>query len=209
MTNFEAAVELSLNNWVKSLPTEFDLPEPTEEYKKNIAKLFDKMRGDRYHKLTRSAVRAILIAAILLALATAVLAATVGREFIIEKFSDFSTYNVVDTSNVKGVDGIEIGYIPQGFECDTTEETDYSVLCIYENNNEWISVYKAKIDSKIEFDTEYNNKEEVKINGVEGVYYKDDSMGCSGIVWNDGNYIYQLESNISKEELIKIAENIT
>ncbi|MBE6741882.1 MAG: DUF4367 domain-containing protein [Ruminococcaceae bacterium] len=208
MTNFEAAVELSLNNWVKSLPTEFDLPEPTEEYKKNIAKLFDKMRGDRYHKLTRSAVRAILIAAILLALATAVLAATVGREFIIEKLSDHSIYRVLDTSDIEHVDDIEIGYIPDGFECDTTEETSYSILYVYKKNDNWISIYKAKIDADIDFDTEYKNKEQVTITGIEGVYYQDDNLSYSGIVWNDGYYIYKVEGNILKEKLIKIAGSI-
>ena len=39
-TNFEKAVKLSMNNWVNSLPEDFDLPEPSEDYKKAIKEMF-------------------------------------------------------------------------------------------------------------------------------------------------------------------------
>jgi hypothetical protein len=207
MTNFEAAVELSLNNWVATLPTEFDLPEPTEAYKKGIAKLLDKMRGDRYHKFTRKTARIILIAAIIMAIATVTLAATVGREFIVQKFSNFSRYSVVDSSNIKSVEDIEIGYIPEGFELTNKETSKNKYYLNYFNEDKWISIYKSKIDSRIDFDTEYKNKERIRINGFEGVYFEDNDS-INGLMWNNGHYIYQLDSNISKEELIKIAENV-
>lgn len=209
MNNFEAAVELSLNNWVASLPTEFNLPEPTEAYKKGIAKLMDKMRGDRYHRLTRRTARAILIAAIIMAIATVTVAATVGRDFIVQRFSDHSTYSVVDASNVKEVDDIHIGYLPEGFELESKEITDYSQFYVYSKNNYWINIYKSKIDTGLTFDTEYNNGEYIETNTFEGIYFEDESLSYSGIVWNDGNYIYLINSNISKQGLIKIAENLT
>ena len=208
MTNFEAAVELSLNNWVASFPTEFDLPKPTQEYEKGIAKLFDKMRGDRYHRFTKNTARIILIAAILLAIATVTLAATVGREFIVQKFSDFSTYSVINNSDVEKVYDIEIGYMPEGFELEKNYITDNYKACGYSNDTKWINIYKTKIDSKIEFDTEYKNKDSVIINGYDGVYYSDAS-DFNGIVWNNGYFIYRIQGNISKDELIKIAENTT
>lgn len=209
MTNFEAAVELSLNNWVASLPTEFDLPEPTQEYKKNIAKLIDKMRGDRYHRFTRNTARAILIAAIIMAIATVTLAATVGREFIVKKFSNYSTYSVVDNSDVESVDEINIGYIPKGFVLDTKDITEYTQSYVYKHNEDWISIYKTRISDDITFDTEYDNSESLTINGVEGVYYQNPNSKSSGVVWNNGDYIFSVQGNISKEELIKIAEKIT
>ena len=209
MTNFEAAVELSFNNWVASLPTEFDLPEPTEAYKKGIAKLLDKMRGDRYHKFTRKTARIILIAAIIMAIATVTLAATVGREFVVKNFSNFSVYSVVDSSGVKGVEDIEIGYIPEGFELVSKESTKNKCYLNYFNENKWISVYKTRIDSKIEFDTEYKNREGIKINAFDGVYYQDEAFGCSGIIWNNGKYVYKIDGTVPKDELIKIAKTIT
>ena len=208
MTNFEAAVELSLNNWVASFPTEFDLPKPTQEYEKGIAKLFDKMRGDRYHRFTKNTARIILIAAILLAIATVTLAATVGREFIVHKFSNFSTYSVVDETDVDDVNDIVVGYIPEGFKLDNKIGEKSFINYTYSNNNDWISIYKTKIDSKIEIDTEYKNIEYLTINGFEVIYYNDNS-DFNGIVWNNGYFIYRVQGNIYKDELIKIAESIT
>lgn len=209
MTNFEAAVELSFNNWVASLPTEFDLPEPTQAYKEGIAKLMDKMRGDRYHKFTRNTARVILIAAILLAIATVTLAATVGREFVVKNFSNFSVYSVVDSSNNKNVEDIEIGYMPDGFELVSKESTKNKCYLNYFNEDKWISVYKTTIETDLAFDTEYKNKENIRINAFDGIYYKDDNLNFSGIVWNNGYYIYKVDGTISKEELLKTAENIT
>ena len=209
MSNFEAAVEMSLNNWVASFPTEFDLPEPTEEYKKVIAKLMDKMRGDRYHKLTRSAARAILIAAIILAIATATIAATFGREFIVQKYKEYSTYSVVDTSNIKDVDDIEVGYIPKGFSLSKKEIIDSSLVYSYKNDDKWINIYKTQIYHEMSFDTEYKNSEKLETASFSGIYYTDDNLNYSGIIWNNGFYMYNIEGTISKEELTKIAENIT
>ena len=200
---------MALNEWVDSFPTEFDLPEPTEAYKKGIEKLMDKMRGDRYHKLTRSAARGVLIAAILLAIATVTLAATVGREFIVEKFSNYSTYNVVDSSNVESVDDINIGYIPEGFEFSSKEITDFSQHYIYNNNGNWLIIYKSKISNAIDFDTEHENIKNINVNSFDGIYYENSSTNYSGIIWNNGNYVYTVEGNITEKELTKIAENIT
>ena len=172
MNNFEAAVELSMNNWVASLPTEFDLPEPTEEYKKNIAKLMDKMRGDRYHRLTRSTARAILIAAIILAIATVTFAATVGREFIVQKFGTYSTYSVVDDSNAKLVADINIGYIPEGFELTYKDDLDTYIGYSYENGNDWVNVYKTLIDASMAFDTEYYNGKKYQLQVLKEYFLK-------------------------------------
>ncbi len=208
MTNFEAAVELSLNDWTASFPTEFDLPEPSAAYQKGIAELMDKMRGDRYHKFTRKTARAILIAAIIMAIATVTLAATVGRDFIVQKFSDYSTYNVVDSSGVKDVEDIHIGYIPEGFKLSHKESTNKDYFIVYSSENKWINIYKMRIDSDITFDTEYKNSEELLINSFKGIYYEDHKLEFAGIVWNNGTYNYNIEGNLSKNELIKIAESI-
>lgn len=209
MTNFEAAVELSLNNWVASLPTEFVLPEPTVAYNKGIEKLMDKMRGDRYHRLTRSTARALLIAAIIIALATVTFAATVGRDFIVQKFGDHSSYKVVDVSDSKNVDIINIGYLPDGFEMSKSIRYDEAVLLIYSKNEEWINVSKANIIDQPNFETEHKNSEKISIKNYEGVYFENPAQNYRGLVFNDGEYVFTVECSISKEELIRIAENIT
>ena len=41
-TNFEKAVELSLNKWVESLDADKPLPEPSEKYKKAMKEILSK-----------------------------------------------------------------------------------------------------------------------------------------------------------------------
>ena len=208
MTNFEAAVELSLNDWTASFPTEFDLPEPSAAYQKGIAELMDKMRGDRYHKFTRKTARAILIAAIIMAIATVTLAATVGRDFIVQKFSDYSTYNVVDSSGVKDVEDIHIGYIPKGFELSHKESVDDYMFLSYSKQYSVLNIKKAEINDETNFDTEYKNSESISVNQFEGVCFEDTSLNYYGIIWNNGYYTFTVDGNIPKEELLKIAESI-
>ena len=209
MTNFEAAVELSLNKWVASLPTDFALPEPTESYKQGTAKLIDKMRGDRYHKFTRSTARAILIAAIIMAIATAALAATVGKEFIVQQFEKYSTYSVVDASNVEEVEDISIGYIPEGFEYADSIITDDFRLLSYERKNDWINICKSKIFDQPKFETEHKNYEIIKVNRYDAVLFENPKSNYIGLIYNNGKHVFTLEGNISKDELIRVAENIT
>lgn len=208
MSNFEAAVDMSLNSWVASFPTEFDLPEPTEAYKTGIAKLMDKMRGDRYHKLTRSTARIILIAAIIMAITTVAIAATVGRDYIVQKFKDHSTYTVADESDVKSVEDINISYLPEGFKLDSKEGEKFLQWYSYSNNAEWVTIYKSKIDSEVNFETEHKNSEDISINAYEGIYFESGGS-AKGVIWNDGIYIYEVEGNISKEEMLKIAKGVS
>ena len=209
MSNFEAAVEMSLNNWVASFPAEFDLPQPTEKYNRGIAKLMDKMRGDRYHKLTRSAARAILIAAIIMAIATIAIAATVGRDFIVQKFHDYSTYSVMDSSGVKDVEDIHIGYIPEGFELEYKNISKTEDAYVFNNKQSWINIKKIIIDTEIKFDTEHSSERIIKIGLFEGVLFKDLEYNYSGITFNNGSFIITVEGNIAETELIKIAESIS
>ena len=59
------------------------------------------------------------------------------------------------------------------------------------------------------FDTEQKNSEKININAYEGVFYENPSSKYSGIIWNDENYIFNVEGNVSKEELIKIAKGVS
>ncbi|WP_339369621.1 DUF4367 domain-containing protein [Paenibacillus elgii] len=87
---------------------------------------------------------------------------------------------------------------------------------VYKQGNDEVAVtvikskdtFTAYVDEKIDFE-----QEKITVKGVEMLYteYKDkDGKGSSkNITWNiDGEYTYQIDesANMSKEELIKIAE---
>ena len=52
---------------------------------------------------------------------------------------------------------------------------------------------------------------DITVSGNSGVYIEYTLQGDNyiGLTWNDGEYQYTLEGNISLDELIAIAENIT
>ncbi|MFR5876138.1 MAG: hypothetical protein ACLUFN_06580, partial [Eubacterium sp.] len=85
-------------------------------FERKMNRLIDKMRNDKYHHLTRRATRAIIIAAVLLAIATTVIASPRTREYIVEKFNNHSTYSVEEGYEGEIEDDLVVGYIPEGFE---------------------------------------------------------------------------------------------
>ncbi|MGN0523183.1 MAG: hypothetical protein ACI4IG_02805, partial [Eubacterium sp.] len=96
MNNFTKACFLLNEEWVNSFPDEIEQFQHSRAYTKNINRLFSKMRNDKYHPLTKGTLRALIIAAIIISLAVTAVALPQSRKYIIEKFTDHSTYTVAD-----------------------------------------------------------------------------------------------------------------
>lgn len=180
----------------------------SKPFEKKMNRLLDKMRNDKYHRLTRRAVRAIIIAAILLALATTAIASPRTREYIVERFSDHSAY-AVEEGYVGEIDDLSVGYIPDGYEQTYSNIDKENSIIAYEYSNDDLhfSINKMNSTGIMTYDTEYDNSETIIINGIEYIYYKDDD-GFNGLLWNYTNNQYLINGNIDKELLIKIAENL-
>lgn len=206
MDNFNKACLQSCQEWVDSFEYETDY-ELSKSFEKKVNILFDKMRNDKYHVFTRRAVRTLIIVAIILSFATTVFAIPSTREYIIKKFSNHSTYSVVDSSNFENVEDLNLGYIPNGFEKNNEFTYDYLITVDYKNSEKWFSVDKSALNSEINYDTEDNNAEEIIDNNTTYVIHNSNNSSY-GVVWNDGKYIYTIDGNISKEEMIKIALNV-
>lgn len=205
MSNFEKAAALSLQDWVDTLPKETEKYKHTPEYEKAIQKLFDKMRRNKFHKLTRKTARAILIAAILLLIATVALASTVGKDFVIKHFGSYATYEVVNNEKGEKVDGINIGYIPEGFEQTDYQQLKSVIYIIYEKDVMHFNVYKTVLNSVESFNADKTTEEVINLDGFEYLYY--DNQNDRGIVWNNSRYSYRITGNISKTELLRIAKS--
>ncbi len=207
MTAIEEACLLSCESWIDSFPKEIPNHKFNREHKKAIAKIL--YPNNEKYKVTFSKrnVKILLIAAILLTLATTVYAIPKSREFIVDKFSNHSEYNIADTDNIKDVKSLTVNYVPEGFE--VTEKHTASGFCIlkYENGEKSFSIKKLSLDFTINYDTEKYDSEEIKINDIDAVYYRpDDDM--HGVIFNNGEYIYSVSGHISKDEIVKIAQNL-
>lgn len=208
MSKFAEACMLSYEDWVATFPEIIPEAEYTEKHEKWKKKLFDKMRGDRYHRFTAKTVKVMLVAAVISALLLTAFVIPSSREFIIDNLGIYSTYELTE-DNGNSVNGeITIGYIPEGFELESKENLSKLIMCNYINTNgKSFTIYKNASSIKYNFNTENVETKEIKINGVTYIYCTSQS-GNSSVIWTKNDYVYQVDGTLSETELLKIAETV-
>lgn len=109
-----------------------------------------------------------------------------------------------------------LGYVPEGYELTESYKygREYATMCnqVYEdsfgNKLEFLQRIIGKDEESI-LNTEYSVVEEISVNGLKATYVYNTKLEFNMIVWCDDSYLFKVSSDgISKEELIKIAENI-
>lgn len=207
MGNFEEACALSCEKWIDSFPAEIPKHKFSKKHTEKIEEIFKTEPIKNKRKLSKKTVKFILIAAILLSLTITAFAVPSSRKFIVEKFSNHSEYTVIDTDDAENVTSLKLGYIPKGFEKEEEYKSNGFYVKIYKNFDKSFTVEKHKLSAYIDFDTEKNNSENIEINGINAVYYKSDNE-VKGIIFNNRDYIFVVEGNIGKDELVDIAQNV-
>lgn len=206
MTNFEKACLLSCEEWVNTLSTIDDF-QFSKSYERKMKKLFNKMRNDKYHRFTTNTVKVLVAAAIIMSIATTAFAIPTTREYIFNHFKNYAVYTVADVDQAEQIEPISVGYLPDGFVQSYEDSALDRKTIFYENGNEWIYIDKYRLDSTVFKDNEYNNYETVQINGVDYICSVNDD-GNTEIIWNNGEYVYSIYSNVNMNELLTIAEKL-
>lgn len=207
MNNFVKACISSCEDWVDSLPDEVEPYEFSKQHNRKMNRLFSKMRNNKYHKFTKNTIRILIAAAIILSMAATAFAVPQSREYIIRNLFDHSSYTISNTNNSLKISDLKVGYIPDGFVLTNSLKDENIHMYEYKNNDKFIVINKSNIGNKINFDTEKYNYEKLLINNIEYNIYQTKS-NTYGIVWNNGLYTFDIDSNISKDEMLKIAEAI-
>ena len=201
MSNFAQAVSIMNDRWLDSLE-ELEDYEPSKKHVRAVKRICDKMRGGKYHRFTRRATALIIAAAILLSAGTVVVANEATRDYIIQRFKEFSIYRVEPTNEVN-VEEIEIGYIPEGFKETERVESEYVYFIEYRNGDKAFSVNKFVINAETYYDSEEKSNKTVEHNGIEYIiFYSNNDVG---IIWNNGKYSFKIEGNLSEQDMINIA----
>jgi len=210
MSNLENALRLNLIEEMSLLPEEFEEYGFSSEYKKNIERLFDKMRGDRIHKFTKKATIIILVAAILFLLAIAGGARIImkDRQFAYNAGSEAVQYQVVGKPTPKYVDSITVGYIPKGFTKEVVYEDKSSFCWKYKKDDEYFDITKCLINSTVLLDATEGSTQEIQIGEITYLYNKPEDEEYSFVMWNNKEYIIFICSNLPKEEMLKIAQEV-
>lgn len=210
MSKFANACIMSYNDWVATIPAPEDLPEPdySKRHIKRINALKNKMRGNVYHHFTTRAIKIMLVAAVLFALLLTAFVIPSSREFIIDNLGIYSTYQLTE-ENLNSVNGeIEIGYIPEGFELiDENVSVKLIINTYMSTNGQVFSIHKYSSSIEVDFDTELGKSETIIINDIAFTVFTDENS-FSNIIWTEYDHIYKVEGNLTKDELLKIAESV-
>ena len=209
MNNFEKACEMSMNDWLATIPENVPKAEYTKNHEKWLKKLFNKMRGNRYHRFTTNTVKVMLVAAVLTALLLTAFVIPSSREFIIDNFDIFSRYQLTE-SNDNSVNGeITVGYIPEGFELTYVQTFSRAIINDFtDTNGNIFTITKGASSTKLESNTEDVNTETIVINNIT-YYYCLSKNNIGNIIWSKNDYVYQISGGLSKYELVKIAETVS
>ena len=209
MNNFQKACEMSLNDWLSTLPDIVPEAEYTKKHEKWKKNLFNKMRGDHYHNFTTRTVKLIIVAAILSTFLLTAFAFSSSREFIIKNFDIFSRYKITENNKNSVNDEIMVGYKPEGFELAESVSKDKHIYYKYvsEDKGVFFTISKQSSSNEVDFDTELGTTEDIIINGITYTFFVD-SNNYGYLVWNRYDYVYQTHGLISKDELLKIAQGV-
>ena len=204
MSNFEKAASLDVEKWMASFPDEFPDYEFSDSYIRFRAKLIDKMRGGKYHRLTKKATAIVIIAAILLSMTIVAFAATVGKDFILKHFNGYAEVEVSDVENADYVTNFTISYIPEGFVKTDEDCSKMGYSYTYSNGDLWFNIGKSVIDGTGSY-TEESAIKIIEKNNIK--YYLSESVDSKSLIWNNGIFFYDINGNVSLEQLLEIAQS--
>ena len=185
-------------------------------YEKNVRKL-NIANGEKPVSKVRFNRKTVMIAimAIILALvAGCAVAMFVSDAFNGRIYSDNTEIFPINTSGCP--ETIEetycLGEIPDSFELVDCYKTVSSVYYAYENKKTNHSISFRQLIKKgysTHLSTDRGKLESIKINGYDGVYifFEEDDIIYSIVIWDNGEYILELLGNLHKEEAIKLAES--
>lgn len=109
----------------------------------------------------------------------------------------------------------ELGYVPDGMEEESESTEDMSNYIIYRGDDgSYIDFEKYFIAGQsFSYNSEGAVKETVAVNGDDDAIFSsrttEDGETENTLIWTDWNSQYSIISNLDKDEMIKIANNVT
>ena len=99
------------------------------------------------------------------------------------------------------------GVVADGYkETDRSEQEKYINIFYDSDNDGWYQYCQMTVDANAFFDTEEGNWVSIEIGNYPGLYTVKDGNG--DLWWFDYTYAYQLQGNISEEDMIAVAESL-
>ena len=224
----QTAVKENFEKELHELPTAKEL---TDDYElsESTRKEIEKWIKTANHKSTRlrmqkAAKRAAVIAAIIIPVSmVSLLSVEASRNLIFNAVMNWASDHVAiqyqdgqaSSSETSSPDDSEIRprYLPEGFTETEKSQTSSSFTIQYRNDQGKLILFRRSPLSKertFAVDTERTTRTEIEIHGEEAILlvakFPEEP---SYLAWKDHSYSFLLSSEISPEELVKMAESIT
>ena len=216
--SMEKACEIALVEDTKDYDNTIILHKPnySKDFRLKLKDISIKQKPNNMLKLIFKRV-AIFILVSILSFTTILAVNAEAREnvlgWIIETFPKFSIFapQVVDADK-KSVDltSLKINYIPMGFELSDIHEGRKMLIYNYstENNQELtIKLFDPSGQGKSYYDTENSEVEEIIFKGSQAYTWQTEKM--TYLIWNQDGVECHISGDLNKNEILKIAENIS
>lgn len=159
---------------------------------------------------------AVFVAVCILSLSAVLAVNAKAREkfyhWIVETFPNFSifiTQNEDEYNSLAEMSELKINYIPKGFNQIATTENRTMVIYNYlskDNKKMTIKFFNTDNEGKTYYDTENIELEEFIFKESQAYTWKTDKM--TYLIWHQDGIECHITGNLSKDEIIKVAENI-
>jgi len=197
-----------------------ELPKPqkrefSDEHEKKMNMLFKKYeRKMFFEKLPKYSGRvAVVLLAFVLVSGISVFSVDAWRiKFMNYVLSVTETHTEIrynapdDVGDSYVTDEITLGYIPEGFELESRIDGKRNLYLNFIKDSKNFTITVVPASGIFAVDTENADIDILEINGCEAFLSKKENTVI--ITWCNDEKIYSITSNLDKEEVIKIAQNI-
>lgn len=205
------AMERDYRNLTKSSENHMFSP----KFEKRMNRLIGRRNKPYYRIINTAAKRAACIAAAVLIVSSATIMSVDALrnafiDFIVSVYEKFSTVQPINDNNSPDTieDIYEITYDLSDFTIDYDKCDDFHRSMTYIKENSVINYSQyTKSGYDMILNTENVETTTMIINGNEAIYFMD-NHNYSHIIWDNGDYIIDLSSNIDKNKLINIAKSV-
>lgn len=217
-SEFKQAISEALcEEYVKSIPEHNSDHIFSDSFNKKMKKLIKRQKKPYYRIINTAGKRAacIAVAALILSFSTVMgvdALRNAFKNFIIKIFSTYSEISYVDESEVSAPGTIEsiysITYDLSDYEIDYEDYDSVRRHIIYKKDDIYIDYYQW---IKSEYDAHLNTEDaeisQMEIQGHEAIYYCD-NHNYHNLIWDNGEYVIMVNSNVGKNKLIDIANSV-
>lgn len=212
---FKAAISEALTEEYEGFIPNIEKHSFSPKFEKEMSKLIERRKKPYYKLINTFGKRAAcIIAGSVIASSLTVMNVDALREafikFVVNTFEKFSIVRSVDGNNSPDTieEIYEITCDMSGYDVDYLEQNEIFYNITYSNGNiivdynQWI---KSEYD--ILLNTENAEIETISINGKSAMYFCD-NHNYDHIIWDNGDYIISLDSNIGKNALFEMANSV-